>query len=124
MQKSRRSLRHHNVKVISLGSLSSKLSRRYIKAKRSLNQNEGFTYQSLQRSSYTRVKSLVDHLEVEGQDPLLENSSQKENVFTGDSQGGAEHPSTYSGRHYMEEAEGQTAAQECEQSTLNSCLHR
>ncbi|XP_068847264.1 fanconi-associated nuclease 1 [Capricornis sumatraensis] len=112
-------LRHHNVKVISLGSLSSKLSRRYIKAKRSLNQNEGFTYQSLQRSSYTRVKSLVDqHLEVEGQDPLLENSSQKENVFTGDSQEELSTPAHTVEGTKVEEAEGQTAAQECEQSTL------
>ncbi|XP_070333780.1 fanconi-associated nuclease 1 isoform X3 [Odocoileus virginianus] len=111
-------LRHHNVKVISLGSLSSKLSRRYIKAKRSLNQNEGFTNQSLQRSSCTRVKSLVDqHLEVEGQDPLLENSSQKENIFTGDSQEELSTPHTVEGTK-VEEAEGQTAAQECEQSTL------
>ncbi|XP_055412616.1 fanconi-associated nuclease 1 isoform X3 [Bubalus kerabau] len=112
-------LRHHNVKVISLGSLSSKLSRRYIKAKRSLNQNEGFTNQSLQRSSCTRVKSLVDqHLEVEGQDPLLENSSQKENVFTGDSQEELSTPAHTVEGTKVEEAEGQTAAQECEQSTL------
>ncbi|OWK09014.1 FAN1 [Cervus elaphus hippelaphus] len=112
-------LRHHNVKVISLGSLSSKLSRRYIKAKRSLNQNEGFTNQSLQRSSCTRVKSLVDqHLEVEGQDPLLENSSQKENIFTGDSQEELSTPAHTVESTKVEEAEGQTAAQECEQSTL------
>ncbi|CAI9157758.1 unnamed protein product [Rangifer tarandus platyrhynchus] len=112
-------LRHHNVKVISLGSLSSKLSRRYIKAKRSLNQNEGFTNQSLQRSSCTRVKSLVDqHLEVEGQDPLLENSSQKENMFTGDSQEELSTPAHTVEGTKVEEAEGQTAAQECEQSTL------
>ena len=109
----------HNVKVISLGSLSSKLSRRYIKAKRSLNQNEGFTNQSLQRSSCTRVKSLVDqHLEVEGQDPLLENSSQKENIFTGDSQEELSTPAHTVEGTKVEEAEGQTAAQECEQSTL------
>uniref|UniRef100_A0A8B9WY93 Fanconi-associated nuclease n=1 Tax=Bos mutus grunniens TaxID=30521 RepID=A0A8B9WY93_BOSMU len=112
-------LRHHNVKVISLGSLSSKLSRRYIKAKRSLNQNEEFTNQSLQRSSCTRVKSLVDqHLEVEGQDPLLENSSQKENVFTGDSQEELSAPAHTVEGTKVEEAEGQTAAQECEQSAL------
>ncbi|XP_055273944.1 fanconi-associated nuclease 1 isoform X1 [Moschus berezovskii] len=112
-------LRHHNVKVISLGSLSSKLSRRYIKAKRSLNQNEGFTNQSLQRSSCTRVKSLVDqHLEVEGQDPLLENSSQKENVFTGDSQEELSTPTLTVEGTKVEEAEGQTAAQECDQSAL------
>uniref|UniRef100_A0A4W2FZ75 Fanconi-associated nuclease n=1 Tax=Bos indicus x Bos taurus TaxID=30522 RepID=A0A4W2FZ75_BOBOX len=112
-------LRHHNVKVISLGSLSSKLSRRYIKAKRSLNQNEEFTNQSLQRSSCTRVKSLVDqHLEVEGQDALLENSSQKENVFTGDSQEELSAPAHTVEGTKVEEAEGQTAAQECEQSAL------
>ena len=112
-------LRHHNVKVIPLGSLSSKLSRRYLKAKRSIDKNEGFANQSPQSSSSTGVKSLVDQCsEMEGQDQLLENSSQKENVFACDS---LEEPSTPEhtvGGSKIMEAEGQTAAQECGRSTL------
>ena len=55
---------------------------------------------------------------MEGQDPLLENSSQKENVFTGDSQEELSTPAHTVEGTKVEEAEGQTAAQECEQSTL------
>lgn len=76
-------LRHHNVKVIPLGSLSSKLSRRHIKAKRSIEKNEQFANHRPQSSSVGR---LVDNCsEVEDKDQILENSSQKENIFTCDS---------------------------------------
>ncbi|XP_057576316.1 fanconi-associated nuclease 1 isoform X2 [Hippopotamus amphibius kiboko] len=112
-------LTHHNVKVIPLGSLSSKLSRRYIKAKRSIDKNEGFTTQSPQSSLSTGVKSLVDQCsEMDGQDQLLENSSQKENMFACDSLEEARSPEqTVEGTKIME-AGGQTAAQECGKSTL------
>ncbi|KAM9092586.1 fanconi-associated nuclease 1 isoform 1-T2 [Megaptera novaeangliae] len=112
-------LRHHNVKVIPLGSLSSKLSRRYLKAKRSIDKNEGFANQSPQSSSSTGVKSLVDQCsEMEGQDQLLENSSQKENVFACDSLEEPSTPEHIVGGSKIMEAEGQTAAQECGRSTL------
>ncbi|XP_061035740.1 fanconi-associated nuclease 1 isoform X2 [Eubalaena glacialis] len=112
-------LRHHNVKVIPLGSLSSKLSRRYLKAKRSIDKNEGFTNQSPQSSSSTGVKSLVDQCsEMEGQDQLLENSSQKENMFACDSLEEPSTPEHIVGGSKIMEAEGQTAAQECGRSTL------
>lgn len=71
------------VKVIPLGSLSSKLSRKYIKAKRSAEKNgppEG--------SPATVVRMTDDCSEIEDRDPVLENSSQKENIFTCDSHKG------------------------------------
>ncbi|XP_049561622.1 fanconi-associated nuclease 1 isoform X3 [Orcinus orca] len=112
-------LRHHNVKVIPLGSLSSKLSRRYIKAKRSIGKSEGFASQSPQSFSSTGVRSLVDQCsEMEGQDQLLENSSQKENMFACNS---LEEPSTPEhtvGGSTIMEAESLRAAQECGRSTL------
>lgn len=73
-------LRHPNVKVIPLGSLSSKLSRRYIKAKRSIDKNEPFANRSPQRSS--GVTMVDNYSGTEDKDQTLENSSQKENVFT------------------------------------------
>ncbi|XP_026945074.1 fanconi-associated nuclease 1 isoform X3 [Sagmatias obliquidens] len=112
-------LRHHNVKVIPLGSLSSKLSRRYIKAKRSIDKNEGFANQSPQSFSSTGVRSLVDQCsEMEGQDQLLENSSQKENMFACNSLEAPSTPEHIVGGSTIMEAEGLTAAQECGRSTL------
>ncbi|XP_022410349.1 fanconi-associated nuclease 1 isoform X2 [Delphinapterus leucas] len=106
-------LRHHNVKVIPLGSLSSKLSRRYIKAKRSIDKNEGFANQSPQSFSSTGVRSLVDQCsEMEGQDQLLENSSQKENMFACNSLEEPSTPEHIVGGSTIMEAEGLTAAQE------------
>lgn len=112
-------LRHHNVKVIPLGSLSSKLSRRYIKAKRSIDKNEGFANQGPQSFSSTGVRSLVDQCsEMEGQDQLLENSSQKENMFACNSLEEPSTPEHIVGGSTIMEAEGLTAAQECGRSTL------
>ncbi|XP_033708150.1 fanconi-associated nuclease 1 isoform X4 [Tursiops truncatus] len=112
-------LRHHNVKVIPLGSLSSKLSRRYIKAKRSIDKNERFANQSPQSFSSTGVRSLVDQCsEMEGQDQLLENSSQKENMFACNSLEAPSTPEHIVGGSTIMEAEGLTAAQECGRSTL------
>ncbi|XP_067555061.1 fanconi-associated nuclease 1 isoform X2 [Pseudorca crassidens] len=112
-------LRHHNVKVIPLGSLSSKLSRRYIKAKRSIDKNEGFANQSPQSFSSTGVRSLVDQCsEMEGQDQLLENSSQKENMFACNSLEEPSTPEHIVGGSTIMEGEGLTAAQECGRSTL------
>lgn len=106
-------LRHLNVKVISLGSLSSKLSRRYIKAKRSIGKSEGLANQSPQSSSSSVVKSLVEnHSEIEDQGQLLENSSQKENMFTYDS---LEEPHTPEGTKVME-IEDQKPTEECRSS--------
>nr|XP_030734277.1 fanconi-associated nuclease 1 isoform X4 [Globicephala melas] len=112
-------LRHHNVKVIPLGSLSSKLSRRYIKAKRSIDKNEGFANQSPQSFSSTGVRSLVDQCsEMEGQDQLLENSSQKENMFACNSLEEPSTPEHIVGGSTIMEGEGLMAAQECGRSTL------
>ncbi|XP_063105936.1 fanconi-associated nuclease 1 [Cavia porcellus] len=77
-------LKNHNVKVISLGSLSSKLSRKYIKAKRSLGKTEELASHWPQSAVPTAVRSVADHSsEVEKDEDL--NSSQKENIFTCDS---------------------------------------
>ncbi|XP_037365999.1 fanconi-associated nuclease 1 [Talpa occidentalis] len=85
VHKNQDELSYRNVKVIPLGSLSSKLSRRYIKAKRSMNKNEEFVNHSPPSSSSTAVRSLVDNCtEIEDKDPVFENSSQKENMFTCD----------------------------------------
>lgn len=112
-------LRHHNVKVIPLGSLSSKLSRRYRKAKRSIDKDEEFADQSPQSSSSTVVRSLLDNCsEIEDKDQILENSSQKENMFASDSlkeQSSPEH--TVEGATIME-AESQKATHECGISIL------
>lgn len=119
VRRSQDGLRHHNVKVIPLGSLSSKLSRRYIKAKRSIDKNEGFANQSPQSFSSTGVRSLVDQCsEMEGQDQLLENSSQKENMFACNSLEAPSTPEHIVGGSTIMEAEGLTAAQECGRSTL------
>uniref|UniRef100_A0A8C9KBJ1 Fanconi-associated nuclease n=1 Tax=Panthera tigris altaica TaxID=74533 RepID=A0A8C9KBJ1_PANTA len=112
-------LRHHNVKVITLGSLSSKLSRRYTEAKRAIDKNEEFANKSPQSSSFTMVRTLVDNCsETEDKDQILENSSQKENVFACDSlkeQSTPEH--TVEGTKIME-AESQKDTQEYERSPL------
>uniref|UniRef100_A0A2K6GN41 Fanconi-associated nuclease n=1 Tax=Propithecus coquereli TaxID=379532 RepID=A0A2K6GN41_PROCO len=84
--KSQDELRNHSVKIISLGSLSSKLSRKYTKAKKSIAKNEEFASPSPQSYDSTVVRSLVDNCsEIEEKDQILENSSQKENMFTCDS---------------------------------------
>ncbi|XP_022366761.1 fanconi-associated nuclease 1 isoform X1 [Enhydra lutris kenyoni] len=113
-------LRHHNVKVITLGSLSSKLSRRYTEAKRSIcKKNEEFASKSPQSPPSTVVRSPVYNCsETEDKDEILENSSQKENVFTCDSlneQRTQEH--TVEGTKTLE-AESQKATQECGRSSL------
>ncbi|XP_059227695.1 fanconi-associated nuclease 1 isoform X2 [Mustela nigripes] len=113
-------LRHHNVKVITLGSLSSKLSRRYTEAKRSIcKKNEEFASKSPQSPPSTVVRSPVYNCsETEDKDEILENSSQKENMFTCDSfneQRTQEH--TVEGTKTLE-AESQNATQECGRSPL------
>ncbi|XP_072593159.1 fanconi-associated nuclease 1 isoform X4 [Vulpes vulpes] len=112
--------RHHNVKVITLGSLSSKLSRRYIEAKKSIcKNNEEFANKSPQSSLSTVGRNLVDNCsEIEDKDQILENSSQKENVFTCDSleeQRISEH--SVEGTKILE-TESQKATQECGRSSL------
>ncbi|XP_044086726.1 fanconi-associated nuclease 1 [Neovison vison] len=113
-------LRHHNVKVITLGSLSSKLSRRYTEAKRSIcKKNEEFSSKSPQSPPSTVVRSPVYNCsETEDKDEILENSSQKENMFTCDSlneQRTQEH--TVEGTKTLE-AESLKATQECGRSPL------
>ncbi|XP_025293480.1 fanconi-associated nuclease 1 isoform X1 [Canis lupus dingo] len=112
--------RHHNVKVITLGSLSSKLSRRYAEAKKSIcKNNEEFANKSPQSSLSTVGRNLVDNCsEIEDKDQILENSSQKENVFTCDSleeQRISEH--SVEGTKILE-TESQKATQECGRSSL------
>ncbi|XP_007520844.2 fanconi-associated nuclease 1 isoform X2 [Erinaceus europaeus] len=106
----------HDVQVISLGSLSSKLSRRYIKAKRSINQNEEFASHCPQSSLSISEGGLVgDFPEIEGKDKILQNSSQKENMFAYDSlkeQSGGE------GSNITEAESHKVSPQECWQSTV------
>uniref|UniRef100_G1PTA7 Fanconi-associated nuclease n=1 Tax=Myotis lucifugus TaxID=59463 RepID=G1PTA7_MYOLU len=73
-----------NVKVISLGSLSSQLSKRYIKARRSIEKNEAFPRHTSPSASATVVRMVENCAEMADKDQL-ENSSQKENILTCDS---------------------------------------
>ncbi|XP_036909677.1 fanconi-associated nuclease 1 [Sturnira hondurensis] len=105
-----------NVKVIPLGSLSSKLSRRYIKAKRSIEKNEGFASHTPQSSSATGVRT-VNCSETGDEDQMLENSSQKENLFTCDSLTEQNTENTVEGAKLVEAAK-QKSTQEGGTSTL------
>ncbi|XP_005381720.1 PREDICTED: fanconi-associated nuclease 1 [Chinchilla lanigera] len=111
--KNQEELRNHNVKMISLGSLSSKLSRRYMKAKRSLGTSEEFASHCPQRSVSTAVRSLADDSsEVEDKDENL-NSSQKENIFTCDLVKEENTPECMVNSSKITEADSQKAIQEC-----------
>lgn len=71
-----------NVEIMSLGSLSSKLSRKYVKAKKSPDKNEGLASHGSQSSPSTPGTSLVENCsEMEDKDEVL-NTSQKENIFS------------------------------------------
>ncbi|XP_045417792.1 fanconi-associated nuclease 1 isoform X1 [Lemur catta] len=109
-------LRNHSVKIISLGSLSSKLSRKYTKARKSIDKNEEFASPSPQSYDSTVVKSLVDNCsETEDNDQILENSSQKENMFTCDSPKEESVPEHIVRGSKIKEAESQ---KECGKSAL------
>ncbi|XP_008015390.3 fanconi-associated nuclease 1 isoform X1 [Chlorocebus sabaeus] len=113
-------LRNRSVKVICLGSLASKLSRKYVKAKKSIDKDEEFAGSSPQSSRSTVVKSLVDNSsEIEDEDQMLENSSQKENVFVCDSLKEERIPEHMIRGSKIMEAENQKATQECEKSALS-----
>nr|XP_008015394.2 fanconi-associated nuclease 1 isoform X2 [Chlorocebus sabaeus] len=113
-------LRNRSVKVICLGSLASKLSRKYVKAKKSIDKDEEFASSSPQSSRSTVVKSLVDNSsEIEDEDQMLENSSQKENVFVCDSLKEERIPEHMIRGSKIMEAENQKATQECEKSALS-----
>ncbi|XP_004391375.2 fanconi-associated nuclease 1 [Trichechus manatus latirostris] len=115
-------LRNRNVKVIPLGSLSSKLSRKYIKAKKAMEKNEEFGNHRVtnpQSSLSTVVKSLVDsNSETEDKDQILENSSQKENVFGCASLKEECAPEDTAGGSKMMETDSQMTTQECEESAF------
>nr|XP_054307964.1 fanconi-associated nuclease 1 [Pongo pygmaeus]XP_054307965.1 fanconi-associated nuclease 1 [Pongo pygmaeus] len=112
-------LRNRSVKVICLGSLASKLSRKYVKAKKSIDKNEEFAGSSPQSSKSTVVKSLIDNSsEIEDDDQILENSSQKENVFKCDSLKEECIPEHMVRESKIMEAESQKATRECERSAL------
>ncbi|XP_033046608.1 fanconi-associated nuclease 1 isoform X2 [Trachypithecus francoisi] len=113
-------LRNRSVKVICLGSLASKLSRKYIKAKKSIDKDEEFASYSSQSSRSTVIKSLVDNSsEIENEDQILENSSQKENVFVCDSLKEECIPEHMIRGSKIMEAESQKATQEYEKSALS-----
>lgn len=115
-------LRNHNVKVISLGSLSSKLSGKYMKAKKSLDKNETFASHP-QSSISTAVKSLADNSsEIDDEDPNLENSSQKENIFMYDFLKEENTPECMVNSSKIIETESQKATQECGKLGLNPGL--
>ncbi|XP_070256750.1 fanconi-associated nuclease 1 [Myotis yumanensis] len=69
-------LRSRPVQVVPLGSLSSRLSRRYLQTKRASEKNE---------ASAPVVRVVASCAEAEDEDPGLESSSQKENLFSCDS---------------------------------------
>ncbi|XP_012867260.1 PREDICTED: fanconi-associated nuclease 1 [Dipodomys ordii] len=95
--KTRDDLEKNSVQIISLGSLSSKLSRKSIKAKKSLDKHE----------------ELASHCsETEDKNPMIENSSQKENMFTWDL------PKGENILEHMEDG-GQKAARECVDSAFS-----
>ncbi|XP_050656062.1 fanconi-associated nuclease 1 [Macaca thibetana thibetana] len=113
-------LRNRSVKVICLGSLASKLSRKYVKAKKSIDKDEEFAGSSPQSSRSTVDKSLVDNSsEIEDEDQILENSSQKENVFVCDSLKEECIPEHMIRGSKIMEAKNQKATQECEKSALS-----
>ncbi|KAM6181924.1 fanconi-associated nuclease 1 isoform 2-T2 [Erethizon dorsatum] len=113
IRKNQEELRNHNVKIISLGSLSSKLSRKYMKAKKSLDKNEEFASHCPQSSISTAVRSLADiSSEIEDKDENL-NSSQKENIFTCDLLKEENAPQCMVNSSKIIEAESRKATQEC-----------
>ncbi|XP_014399068.1 PREDICTED: fanconi-associated nuclease 1 isoform X2 [Myotis brandtii] len=69
-------LRSRHVQVVPLGSLSSKLSRRYLQARRATEKNE---------ASAAAVRVVASCAVAEDEDRGLESSSQKENLFSCDS---------------------------------------
>ncbi|XP_078232011.1 fanconi-associated nuclease 1 isoform X7 [Callithrix jacchus] len=112
-------LRNRSVKVISLGSLASKLSRKYTRAKKSIDKDEEFAGSSPRSSRSTVIQSLVDNSsEIEDKDQILENSSQKENMFLCDSLKEECIPEHMVRGNKIMEAESQKATQECEKSAL------
>ncbi|XP_017373683.1 fanconi-associated nuclease 1 isoform X4 [Cebus imitator] len=112
-------LRNRSVKVISLGSLASKLSRKYIRAKKSIDKDEKFAGSSPQSSKSTVIQSLVDNSsETEDKDQILENSYQKENMFICDSLKEECIPERMVRGNKIMEAESQKATQDCETSAL------
>ncbi|XP_011855959.1 PREDICTED: fanconi-associated nuclease 1 [Mandrillus leucophaeus] len=118
--KNQDTLRNRSVKVICLGSLASKLSRKYVKAKKPIDKDEEFAGSSPQSSRSTVVKSRVDNSsEIEDEDQMLENSSQKENVFVCDSLKEECIPEHMIRGSKIMEAENQKATQECEKSALS-----
>ncbi|XP_077795143.1 fanconi-associated nuclease 1 [Macaca mulatta] len=113
-------LRNRSVKVICLGSLASKLSRKYVKAKKSIDKDEEFAGSSPQSSRSTVDKSLVDNSsEIEDEDQILQNSSQKENVFVCDSLKEECIPEHMIRGSKIMEAKNLKATQECEKSALS-----
>lgn len=82
VSKDQNELPNQSVEIMPLGSLTSKLSRRYLNAKKSLAKNEGLASQCPQTSPSTPGTSLTDNCpEMEDKDEVL-NSSQKENIYS------------------------------------------
>lgn len=80
--KNQSGLQSQSVEIASLGSLSSKLSSKYLKVKKSLHEKEGLASHCPRSSLSTTGTSLLDNRsEVEDQDEML-SGSQKENLFS------------------------------------------
>uniref|UniRef100_A0A8C2QD34 Fanconi-associated nuclease n=2 Tax=Cricetulus griseus TaxID=10029 RepID=A0A8C2QD34_CRIGR len=77
--KNQNELQNQNVETMSLGSLSSKLSRKYTK---SLDKKEGLASHCPRSSPSTADPSLVDNCSDMGDNDEILNSSQKENIFS------------------------------------------
>lgn len=120
VRKNQDELRHHNVKVIPLGSLSSKLSRRYIEAKRSIDKDEPFDNHRPQRSSGVRMVDTYSG--TEDKEQPLENSSQKENLFTCESLKEQRTPERNVEGTKIMETENSKVTQECVTPTFTPAL--
>ncbi|XP_051031882.1 LOW QUALITY PROTEIN: fanconi-associated nuclease 1 [Phodopus roborovskii] len=80
--KNQNELQNQSVEIMSLGSLSSKLSRKYIKVKKLLDKKEGLASHCPWSSPSTAGTNLVDNCsDMEDKDEIL-NCSQKENIFS------------------------------------------
>uniref|UniRef100_A0A4X2L8F6 Fanconi-associated nuclease n=1 Tax=Vombatus ursinus TaxID=29139 RepID=A0A4X2L8F6_VOMUR len=116
-------LKHQTVKIIPLGSLSSKLSRRYAEARKLVAKNE-----KLEKHEVLRTQSLMPLIvnQVEAncatdgdEDQVLGSGSQKENIFVSEKPFGCLDKESTASKYTLEdteilENESQTDTQECE----------
>ncbi|XP_075391989.1 fanconi-associated nuclease 1 isoform X2 [Tenrec ecaudatus] len=111
--------RSHNVKIMPLETLSSRLSRKYAKAVDKNDELGSHRATNLQSSLPTVVKRLVaNSSEIENKEHILETSFQKENVFQCASLKEKSTPEYIVGDTEIMEADSQKDSQECGDSAL------